>query len=51
MPLRAAIPADGLIKMRGEGLFEATDESMGRAIYEPGLSARVGLSFREVLKR
>jgi len=51
MPLREAIPAGADIKLRGEGLFEAVEDSMGRHKYGPGYASRVPLSFREVLNR
>ena len=51
MPLREAIPAGASIKLRGEGLFEAVEESMGRPKYGAGHAARTSLTFREVLNR
>ncbi|WIY23355.1 hypothetical protein [Parasedimentitalea psychrophila] len=51
MPLRAAIAAGDTIKLQGEGLFEAVEDSMGRAGYDLDLVARPRLNFREVLNR
>ncbi|OWU80431.1 hypothetical protein [Phaeobacter sp. 22II1-1F12B] len=51
MPLRAPIAAGDVIKLRGEGLFEALESGMGRMGYGPGIAGRVQLSFREVLSR
>lgn len=51
MPLREAIAAGDIIKLRGEGLFEATEDMMGRPDYGAGLATNISLSFQEVLKR
>jgi len=51
MPLRTAIADDATINLRGHGLFEATDDLMGRAEYNINRVARPRLSFREVLNR
>jgi hypothetical protein len=51
MPLRAAITAGDIIKLEGEGLFEAVEDGMGAAGYDVDLVARPRLNFREVLNR
>lgn len=51
MPLRAAIAAGDVIKLQGEGLFEASEEGMGRPGYDVSIVSRPQLSFREVLSR
>jgi len=51
MPLRAAISAGDTVLLRGEGLFEAVEDSMGRPSYGAGRLSKVKLSFREVLNR
>jgi hypothetical protein len=51
MPLRASITAGDIIKLEGEGLFEAVEDGMGHAGYDVDLVARPRLNFREVLNR
>ena len=51
MPLRTAMTAGDIIKLEGEGLFEAVEDGMGRAGYDVDLIARPRLNFREVLNR
>lgn len=51
MPSRLTIAAGDTIKLQGEGLFEAVEDSMGRAGYGLDLVVRPRLNFREVLNR
>ncbi|WIY25115.1 hypothetical protein [Parasedimentitalea psychrophila] len=51
MPLRTAITAGDILKLEGEGLFEAVEDGMGQAGYNIDLVARLRLNFREVLNR
>ncbi len=51
MPLRSDIAVGDRIKLRGEGLFEATDESMGNPAYGLDRVSRPRLSFREWINR
>lgn len=51
MPLRADVPAGGLIRCEAVGLFAATEDNAGRVAYGAAQIAEVQLSFSEVLTR
>lgn len=47
LPLRAALPSGGLIRMEGVGLFEAPSDDMGDLAYDANQKAVVQTAFRE----
>ncbi|APE43417.1 hypothetical protein BOO69_08300 [Sulfitobacter alexandrii] len=50
MPLRRAIPAGAEIRMRGTGIFEATEEAMGLPAYGAGRTSTPRLLLQEWLR-